>query len=81
MPGELGEHEIKLDVVPGEGKELDLSEYHDWLEERLPRYMVPRFLELRPSFPKTPSERIEKYKLMKEGVERPSVREFEPTRR
>ena len=81
VPGELGEHEIKLDVVPGEGKELDLSEYHDWLEERLPRYMVPRFLELRPSFPKTPSERIEKYKLMKEGVERPSVREFQPTRR
>jgi carnitine-CoA ligase len=81
VPGELGEHEIKLDVVAAEGRELDLSDYHDWLEERLPRYMVPRYLELRPSFPKTPSERIEKYKLMTEGVERPAVREFAPARR
>ena len=81
VPGELGEHEIKLDVVTAEGRELDLGAYHDWLEERLPRFMVPRYLELRPSFPKTPSERIEKYKLMQEGVERPAVREFEPARR
>ncbi len=81
VPGELGEHEIKLDVVAAEGRELDLGAYHDWLEERLPRYMVPRYLELRPSFPKTPSERIEKYKLMQEGVERSAVREFEPARR
>ena len=29
----------------------------------LPRFMVPRYLEVRESFPKTPSERIEKYKL------------------
>ena len=28
--------------------------------------MVPRYLELRESFPKTPSERIEKYKLKAE---------------
>jgi carnitine-CoA ligase len=81
VPGELGEHEIKLDVVAAEGRAVDLDEYHGWLEERLPRYMVPRFLELRPSFPKTPSERIEKYKLMQEGVERPGVREFVPARR
>ena len=81
VPGELGEHEIKLDVVAREGGGLDLSEYHGWLEERLPRYMVPRYLELRPAFPKTPSERIEKYKLAQEGVERAEVREFAPTRR
>ena len=81
VPGELGEHEIKLDLVAAEGRELDLAGYHAWLEERLPRYMVPRFLELRAAFPKTPSERIEKYKLMTEGVERPGVSEFAPSRR
>jgi carnitine-CoA ligase len=81
VPGELGEHEIKLDLVAREGAEFDLSAYHDWLEERLPRYMVPRYLELRPSFPKTPSERIEKYKLAQEPVDRSEVREFAPSRR
>ena len=70
------------EVGPGRIRRgLDLAEYHGWLEQRLPRYMVPRYLELRPAFPKTPSERIEKYKLAQEGVDRAEVREFAPTRR
>jgi hypothetical protein len=44
--------------------------------------MVPRYLEQRDSFPKTPSERIEKFKLAAEGVDpRPALRVFEPPRR
>ena len=35
--------------------------------------MVPRYLEVRESFPKTPSERIEKYKLTADPVDRPEV--------
>ena len=51
--------------------ELDLAEYHDWLEERLPRYMVPRFLELRDEFPKTPSEKVQKHRLIEAALDRP----------
>ncbi len=79
VPAEFGEHDIKLDVVAV--SELDLRELHGWLEERLPRYMVPRYLELREAFPKTPSERIEKYKLAAGPLDRPGVLEFEPVRR
>jgi hypothetical protein len=35
--------------------------------------MVPRFVEIRESFPKTPSERVEKYKLKLDPVDRPEV--------
>jgi crotonobetaine/carnitine-CoA ligase len=79
VPGEFGEHEIKLDVVCV--SDVDLRELHAWLQERLPRFMVPRYLEQRPAFPKTPSERIEKYKLAGDPLERPEVLEFEPARR
>jgi len=30
--------------------------------------MVPRFVEFRTSMPKTPTERVEKYKLREEGL-------------
>lgn len=74
VPSELGEHEVKLDVV---GRaQLDLDELYAWLVEQLPRFMVPRYLEQRAEFPRTPSQRVEKYKLAAEGLERPDVREF-----
>ena len=78
VPGEFGEDEVKLDVVTR--GELTMTALHDWLVERLPRFMVPRYLERCAEFPKTPSERIEKHKLAAKGLERPEVHEFAPTR-
>ena len=69
VPGEFGEDDVKLDVVLKD--DLDLAELHAWLVENLPRFMVPRYVERREAFPKTPSERVEKYKLAEEGAERP----------
>jgi crotonobetaine/carnitine-CoA ligase len=75
IPSELGEEDVKLDVVLREP--VPLGELHAWLCDNLPRYMIPRYLELRDSFPKTPSERIEKYKLKADHVARPSVYDAE----
>jgi len=71
VPSELGEHDVKLDVVLLEGG--DLVDLHGWLSRNVPRYMVPRYLERRSAFPKTPSERVEKYKLAGEPLNRPEV--------
>lgn len=71
VPSELGEEEIKLDVVCRET--VSIVELHGWLKENLPRFMVPRYLEVRESFPKTPSERIEKYRLTADPLDRPEV--------
>jgi crotonobetaine/carnitine-CoA ligase len=67
----LGEEDVKLDVVLREP--ITLDDLHAWLTENLPRFMVPRYLEVRESFPKTPSERIEKYKLTADPVDRAEV--------
>jgi crotonobetaine/carnitine-CoA ligase len=81
VPGELGEHEVKLDVFPRSG-DFDVHAYHRWLAEKLPRYMVPRFIELfAQELPKTASQKIQKFKLAEAGVDRPTVIEFEPVRR
>jgi carnitine-CoA ligase len=79
VPGEFGEDDVKLDVVLTEG--LDLEALHAWLVENLPRFMVPRYLERREAFPKTPSERVEKYKLAGEGAGRPGVMDADAARR
>jgi carnitine-CoA ligase len=79
VASELGGQEVKLDVVVN--GDLKPAELHSWLAESLPRYMVPRYIEQLGEMPKTPSARIEKYKLRDRGVERPEVASFEPPRR
>lgn len=74
VPSELGEHEVKLDVLASDPVELDLL--HAWLREQLPRFMVPRYLEQVTDFPRTLSQRVEKYKLAALSLDRPEVREF-----
>jgi carnitine-CoA ligase len=75
VASELGEQDVKLDVV---GREtLDLDELLTWLRAHLPTFMVPRYIEQRASFPKTPSERIQKHVLAAEPVDRPQVRDTE----
>jgi crotonobetaine/carnitine-CoA ligase len=78
VPSELGEEEVKLDVVLVEA--LAVEALHSWLVANLPRYMVPRYLEVRDSFPKTPSERVEKYRLKSQSLDRPEVFDAERKR-
>jgi crotonobetaine/carnitine-CoA ligase len=71
LPSEFGEEEIKLDVVLRD--DVAVAELHVWMTESLPRFMVPRYVEVVDAFPKTPTERIEKWKLKERSVERPEV--------
>ena len=79
VPGEFGGHEVKVDVTTTGS--LALADLHAWLAERLPRFMIPRYLEVVGEMPKTPSARIEKYKLRSRGIDRPEVEMFEQPRR
>ncbi|MFC3002494.1 class I adenylate-forming enzyme family protein [Falsiroseomonas tokyonensis] len=68
VAAEIGEQEIKLFLQPREGAVLDLAEVSAWLTPRLARYQRPRYLAVVPSFPRTPSQRIQKFALPR-GVE------------
>ena len=71
VPSPLGEDEVKLDVIVSD--ELTPADLHGWLSANVPRYMVPRYLEFRDWFPKTPSERIQKFKLREDPLDRAEV--------
>jgi crotonobetaine/carnitine-CoA ligase len=67
VPSELSEDEVKVVVVLKEGQHLTPEELVEFCQERMAYYMVPRFIEFRDCLPKTPTQRVEKYKLQSEG--------------
>lgn len=68
IPSELGEDEVKVCVVLKKGEKLTPEELISWCEERMPYFIIPRFVEFMESLPKTPTERVEKHKLRALGV-------------
>jgi crotonobetaine/carnitine-CoA ligase len=68
VPSEFFDEEIKAYIIPKPGETIEPIEIFEWCEQRLAHFKVPRFLELRESVPKTPTHRIEKYKLRREKV-------------
>lgn len=67
VPSEVGEDEVKLVVVPWAGTELEPEELVEFCRERLPRFMVPRYVEIVDSLPRTPTDKIAKYMLRAQG--------------
>jgi carnitine-CoA ligase len=70
IPSELGEEDVKLDVVwvvrtDAEGALPALLAH---LEGRLPRSMWPRYVQGRPSLPKTASQKVQKFVLRGQGL-------------
>ena len=52
--------------MPKDDRDINPAEIFQWCEERLARFKVPRYLEIRDSLPKTPTFRVEKFKLRQE---------------
>jgi crotonobetaine/carnitine-CoA ligase len=67
-PSPVGEDDLWLVVVPRPGASLDAAELVSFCEKRLPRFALPRYVQFVDRFPKTPTERIEKYKLQQAGL-------------
>ena len=68
VPSELGEDEVMACIVLHPGEELDYTELTRFLDERLPYFMVPRYLEILPRLPKTANEKVQKVELRRRGT-------------
>jgi crotonobetaine/carnitine-CoA ligase len=68
VPSDVGEEDVKAVIVLQEGQTLTEKEVIDWCMPRMAYFCIPRYIAFRTSLPKTPSERVEKYKLKVEGV-------------
>jgi len=70
VPDEVAvEEEIKLCIVTREGAPIDPAQLLSFLRVRLPRFMVPRYIEIRSQLPKTPSTRIRRLELSLQGTD------------
>lgn len=69
IPSPDGEQDVKVFVRPVDpAVGVDLDQLGEWVAEHMPRFMVPRFLELIDEFPKTPATgRVQKAKLREDG--------------
>jgi carnitine-CoA ligase len=63
-----GDEEVKVVVVAVPGREIEPQELVEYLIPRMPRHMVPRFVEVVDELPRTPSFKIKKADLRAAGV-------------
>src|SRR5262249_11899207 len=63
VPSPLGEEEVKLCVLLHTGATLAPADLDRHLAPRLAPFMRPRYIEIRHAFPRTPTQRIQKFKL------------------
>jgi len=68
VPSDVGEEDVKAVIVLRAGASATPEELVRWCESRLAYFAVPRYIAIRGALPKTPSERVEKYRLKSEGV-------------
>jgi crotonobetaine/carnitine-CoA ligase len=67
-PSPLGEDDVRVVVTLNGGAALTGEELVAFCVERLPDFMVPRYVEVRDELPRTPTGRIEKYRLRDDGL-------------
>ncbi len=65
---EVGEDEVLAVIVRAPGSSLTPEEIVRYSKENMPHFWVPRFLRFVDRLPRTPTGKIEKFKMKKEGV-------------
>jgi crotonobetaine/carnitine-CoA ligase len=68
VPSELSEEEVMVAVVPRPGRTVDPPALIAHCEALMARYMVPRYVDVLDALPRTPTEKVEKYRLVERGV-------------
>jgi len=68
VPSELTEDEIMASVTVVQGEQLQSKELWDFLQDKLAKYAVPRYIRIVDDFPRTETFRIKKNEVKAMGV-------------
>ncbi|MET0816088.1 MAG: AMP-binding protein [Solirubrobacteraceae bacterium] len=68
VPSELSEEEVMVAVVPRPGRSVDPADLVRHCAGRMAAYMTPRYVDVVDALPVTPTEKVEKYRLIERGV-------------
>ena len=63
VPSELTEEDVKVCVVLRSNAEMTPESIYEYCASQAPGFMVPRYIELMNSLPKTPTQKVEKFRL------------------
>ena len=65
---ELAEDEVMAAVVLREDAQVVPAELATFCESRLPKFAIPRYIDLLPELPRTENGKVQKYKLRERGI-------------
>jgi crotonobetaine/carnitine-CoA ligase len=68
VASEETEQEVKAVIVVKPGERVAPEDLIDFLRDRMPYFMVPRYIEFVSKLPKTPTGKIQKYELRQHGI-------------
>lgn len=68
VPSELTEDDVMIAVVVRPGDTLDPAELIDFCSSRMARHMVPDYVDVVDTLPRTPTEKVEKAQLRERGI-------------
>lgn len=68
VPSEVGEDEVLVAVALLPGATFDVTAFLNFLTQRMPYFMVPRYVRVLDALPKTPTLKVQKHLLRAEGI-------------
>lgn len=68
VPSEMTEEEVMACVVARPGSQLDATALAAHAATVMARFMVPRYIRFVPALPKTPTDKVEKFRLIQTGI-------------
>ena len=64
-----GEDDVRIIVVPGSSRTIDPAELIEFLEDRMPRFMLPRYVDIVDRLPRTLTDRVRKDELRRRPID------------
>jgi len=68
VPSEHSEDEVMVVAAPKPGRRLDPAELIAFLRPRMAHFMVPRYVRILDALPKTPTTKVQKSELRRQGI-------------
>jgi carnitine-CoA ligase len=68
VPSQLSEDDVMIVVAPVAGRQINPRALIEFLQNAMPHFMVPRYIRIKESLPKTPTAKVQKAQLREQGV-------------
>jgi crotonobetaine/carnitine-CoA ligase len=68
VPSQFGDDEVMAVIAPAPGRTIEPGALIEYLVERLPHFMIPRYVRIVDALPKTPTNKVKKHELREIGM-------------